>query len=67
MCIRDRPELTATAYFEFTNEETDFSKAWTYFPPWLDAEVNAPFLRIEVTTEISSLPTKGMLMGIFNN
>jgi hypothetical protein len=33
----------------------------------LAEEVKAPFLRIDVTTEISSLPTKGMFMGIFNN
>ena len=45
----------------------DFSKAWTCLPPWLADEVKAPFLSIEVTTEISSLPNIGMLIAIFNS
>ena len=45
----------------------DFSKAWTCLPPWLADEAKAPFLSIEVTTEISSLPTIGMLIAIFNS
>ena len=55
-CNAAVPEFTATVYFEFTNDETDFSKSWTYFPPWLAEEVKAPFLRMDVTTEISYLP-----------
>jgi hypothetical protein len=33
---------------------------------WFAAEVKAPFLRIDVTAVISSLPTTGMFIGIFN-
>jgi len=55
------------AYFDFTKEATDFSKAWTCLPPLFADEVNAPSLSIEVTTEISSLPIIGMLIAIFNS
>ncbi len=61
------PELTAITYLDFTKDATDFSKAWTCLPPWLADEVKSPFLSIEATAEISSLPNTGVLSTIFNS
>ena len=65
-CNAAVPELTAIAYFAFTNEVTFFSKTWTYFPPSLAEEVRTPFFSIELTTEISSFPIIGEFIVIFD-
>ena len=66
-CKAAVPELTATAYFAFTNEVTFFSKACTFFPPSCAEEVRAPFFSIELTTEISSFPIIGEFIVIFDS
>ena len=65
-CRAAVPELTATAYFAFTNEVTFFSKTCTCSPPSCAEEVRAPFFSIELTIEISSFPILGEFIVIFD-